>query len=276
MNPRLRSVRARALRRALARSVVALCASAAYAADDAWLVLVDGGLEAIDGGWSEKSGRVIFTRVGGTLSSMRADDVDLATSSFITWQLDGRRHPPPRAPLEQAPAGESATPTPCIGAVMTRLLNGESFEVTIGDAREIVHVACLDTPESNQSIPALGWFGRAALSAIEIEVKQGGLTVCLGEQAPPQRDGDGHRIVSIQLADGRDLATSIIEGGFAVLRPNDCRDGAHYRAAEDLAIREQRGLWGRSGAQPAFQAVQIGAAVAPAKPRASGGCRLRR
>lgn len=67
----------------------------------------------------------------------------------------------------------------------------------------------------------------------------------------------------------------MIEGGFGVLRPNDCREGAHYRVAEDKAIREERGLWGRSGAQPALQAVQIGAAAAPAKPRASGGCRLR-
>jgi endonuclease YncB( thermonuclease family) len=160
--------------------------------------------------------------------------------------------------------------------VATRLLNGESLEVTIGQEKEIVHVACLDTPESNQSIPALGWFGRAALNAIEIELERGGLTVCLGEQTPPQRDGDGHRIVAVQLADGRDLATTVIQDGFAVLRPNGCRAGAHYRAAEDVAMREQRGLWGRSGAQPALQAVQIGAAAAsPARPRASGGCRLR-
>ena len=257
-------------------AIVAMCATVTLAADDVYLVFVDGGVQAIDGGWSEKSGRVLFTRVGGTLTSMRADDLDLATSSFITWQLDGRRHPPPRAPLEKtAPTPEGAKETPCIGAVATRLLNGESLEVTIGEQKEIVHVACLDTPESNQSIPALGWFGRAALGAIELELEQGGLTICLGEQVPPRRDGDGHRIVSVQLADGRDLATAVIEDGFGVLRPNDCREGAHYRAAEDLAIREQRGLWGRSGAQPAFQAVQIGAAAAsPAKPR-SGGCRLR-
>ena len=168
-----------------------------------WLVLVDGGVEAIDGGWSEKSGRVAFTRLGGTLTSMRADDVDLATSSFVTWQLDGRRQPPPRAPLEKVtPLPEGTEEPPCVGAVMTRLLGGESLEVKIGDATEIVHVACLDTPESNQRIPALGWFGRAALSAIEIELKQGGLTVCLGEQTPPLRDGAGHRIVSVQLSDG--------------------------------------------------------------------------
>lgn len=152
--------------------VVALWATATVAAADTWLVLVDGGVEAIDGGWSEKNGRVVFTAAGGTLTSMRADNVDLATSSFITWQLDGRRQPPPRAPLEKtAPLPEGATPTPCVEAVMTRLLNGESFEVTVGEAREIVHVACLDTPESNQNIPALGWFGRAALNAIEIDVK---------------------------------------------------------------------------------------------------------
>jgi len=261
----------------VALGIAVLGAPTMSAADDAWLVLVDGGLEAIDGGWSEKGGRVIFTRKGGTLASMRADDVDLATSTFITWQLDGRRQAPERPPLEQAaPTPEGAKESPCIGAVATRLLNGESLEVTIGQEKEIVHVACLDTPEKNQSIPALGWFGRASLSAIEIELKQGGLTVCLGEQVPPQRDGDGHRIVSVQLADGRDLATTVIQDGFGVLRPNGCRAGAHYRSAENHAIREQRGLWGKSGAQPAFQAVQIGAAAAPSKPRSSGGCRLRR
>ena len=145
-------------RRALAVGVFALGLSASIVRADVWLVLVDGGVEAIEGGWSEKSGRVTFTRVGGTLSSMRADDVDLATSSFVTWQLDGRRQAPPRAPLEKfAPLPEGTEEPPCVGAVMTRLLGGESLEVKIGDATEIVHVALSGHPgvESEDPGPRL-------------------------------------------------------------------------------------------------------------------------
>ena len=65
MNPGYRLERRAALRVALAMGIVAMgCAAATSAADDAYLVLVDGGVQAIDGGWTEKSGRVTFTRAG--------------------------------------------------------------------------------------------------------------------------------------------------------------------------------------------------------------------
>ena len=249
--------------------------ASAVAADD-WLVYLDGGMEAVEGGWSERHGRVIFTKVGGTLASVRFDDVDLAASTFITWQLDGRRRVPARPAVEEAPPlPDGAEPAPCVGARPLRLLNGESLEVEIEKQRELIHVACLDTPESNRNVPALGWFGRAAMSVIEVEIERGAL-VCLTEQTPPRRDGDGHRIVYVKLADGRDLATTVIEGGCGLLRPPQCRDGARYRAAENTAIRGERGLWGRSGAKPAFDAAQISAASVPPGSRGpASGCRLR-
>jgi len=265
------------MRRTLALLVVVVGLSASVVVADEWLVYIGGGLEPIEGGWTERQNRVLFTNVGGTLMSVSYEDVDLPASTFITWQLGGRRQVPPRASFEELPpSSEAVSPPPCEDARLIRLFSPESLEVATGEEREIVHVACLDTPESNHLFPALGWFGRAAMSAVETAVREGA-RVCLTEETPPRRDGKGHRVVYVSLEDGRDFATLVVASGFGLLRPSECRRGAHYRSAEDQAISRQVGLWGRSGAPPAFDAARLGAASVPPGSRgASGGCRLRR
>ena len=109
-------------------------------------------------------------------------------------------------------------------------LADEWIEIALGGKREIVHIACLDTPESNHKFTTLGWFGRATTSALEIEYKLG-TKICVAEQTPPRVDGDGHRIVYVQHNDGRDYANAVISEGFGLLRPANCRRGEHYRAA---------------------------------------------
>jgi endonuclease YncB( thermonuclease family) len=257
---------------------VAAALGAARADADEWLVYLDGALVPIEGGWSEQRGRVVFTRPGGTLTSVRFSDVDLAASTFINWQLSGRREVPPRATLaELQPPPAGSSPPTCAAARVARLLGGESLEVEIGGEREIVHLACLDTPETQQKLPALGWFGRVAIDAIETEIRPG-TDVCLTEQVPERRDAEGHPIVYVKLADGRDLALEIVAGGYGLLRPPECRDGARYRAAEDLAIESERGLWALSAAPHAFDAARLGAVALPRGNRGGmpRGCRLRR
>jgi endonuclease YncB( thermonuclease family) len=244
---------------------------------DEWLVYIGGGIQPIQGGWSEQRGRVVFTKAGGTLSSVRFEDVDLPASTFITYQLDGRRHVPPRASVEAAPAEAAATPQPCVEARVTRMHSPESLEIAIGDERELVHVACLDTPESKHRFEALGWFGVAAMDAAR-SVLADGASICVAEHTPPRRDGQDHRIVHVALADGRDFATTIVASGFGLLRPSECRHGVLYRAAEDDAIRARRGLWGENSAPAAFEAARLGAeSVAPGSRGAvsGGGCRMR-
>ena len=249
----------------------ALGAGPALAADE-WLVYIGAGLEAIEGGWEERRGQVIFRLRGGTLVSVPYADVDLPTSAIVTWQLGGRRQPPPRAALPADPPPEPVDPPPCVPARVVRLLSGETLELSDGKRREIVHLSCLDAPETAHKYPQLGWFGRATLSAVELAVPPGA-HVCTTEQTPPKRDSEGHRVVYVTLADGRDFTAEVIAGGLGLLRPAACPRAAHYRRMEDYAIAKQRGLWGGMSAKAAFAAANLAVSVAggPPPPRRSGG-----
>jgi endonuclease YncB( thermonuclease family) len=238
------------------------------------LVYIDGGIEEIEGGWTERGGQVLFTLRGGTLVSVPYEDVDLAASAFITWQLAGRRQQPPRAELPVAPPGEETTPEPqCVGARLLGLQSGETLEVMTGETRETIHVACLDAPETQHRYSEIGWFGRATVSAVQLELKAGA-EVCLREQAPPQRDELGHRVVYVTLAGGEDYTGEIIGGGLGLLRPASCSRAEAYRRLENRAMAEQRGLWGAMSSTAAFAAAQqVASAPGGAAPtrRASGG-----
>jgi endonuclease YncB( thermonuclease family) len=263
----------RTLRRVLALGVlVAVCVADPASADE-WLVYLGGGLEPIEGAWAERRGQVIFTKLGGTLVTVPFHEVDLAASAIITWQLGGRRRLPPRPALPEAPSDAPAGPPPaCIGARVLELPSAETIEVMIGEEPETVHIACLDAPETQHRFAELSWFGRATLSSVEMEVRRGD-EVCLTEQVPPVRDGQGHRIVYVKLADGRDYAAGVIAGGLGLLRPELCGRAARYRALEDRAIAGQAGLWGQMSARAAFAAASHTVAVGagPGPPRRAGG-----
>ncbi len=267
------SVAARAT--ALVASLVTLGPAPALA--DHWLVYVGGGVESIaEKGWTERHGQVLFTQRGGTLVSVPFDDVDLATSAFVTWQMSGRRRLPPRAPVPTAPPETRAgSEAPCTGARVLALRGGETLDVAVGETSETVHLACLDTPETRHRSPQLAWFGRAALSWMEVEIKPGA-RVCLTEHEPPLRDGDGHRILYVSSASGRDYAAAVIENGLGLLRLGPCGRAAEYSALEGRAIAQERGLWGPRAESPALAALSHsgGAASGPPPPRPrSGGAR---
>ncbi len=241
-----------------------------------WLVYLGGGLEEIEGEWTEESGRVIFTKSGGTLVSVSADDVDLPTSAIITWQAGGRSKEPPRSPLPEAGPPDSAggAAPPCLEARVLKVRGGETLDIVTPEGRETIHIACLDTPGTQHRFPALAWFGRATVSWLEIEVPIGE-RICLAETSPPQRDGEGHRIVRVALEDRRDLAATIIESGFGMLATGACRQAAHYRALEESAITDERGHWGPMSTSAAVAAVTQSLAVAagppPPRPRRRAG-----
>jgi hypothetical protein len=81
--------------RASVLAVVALAAAAAPAAAD-WLVLADGGRVETAGPWEVRGGLVVFTLANGTLSSVRASEVDLPASEAANR--------PPEPPPAAAPA----------------------------------------------------------------------------------------------------------------------------------------------------------------------------
>ena len=265
---------------ALAVLCVGLSAGAVQA--DEWLVYIGGGIEAIEGNWREDRGQVIFTQLGGTLVSIPYEELDLAASTFITWQLNGRRRLPPRPDLAELEVDtEGVEAAECVEARVLGLRGGETLEVLVGDQRETIHAACLDAPETEHRFPELGWFGRATVSAIQLEMKPGA-TVCLTEHWPPHRDSSGHRIVFLTLDDGRDYTGKVIASGLGLLRSELCNRAAEYRELEDRAIAEQRGLWGAMSSRAAISAAtkfasKAGGVGGSAQARGpGGGCRRRR
>lgn len=240
---------------------------------DAWLAYIGGGLQPIEDGWEERNGRVLFTMPSGTLASVAFQDVDLPTSTFITWQLGGRMRIPPRAPLaDTSPETEADPKPPCVSARVLTIDTGETLQVETSEGPETIHLACLDTPEIQHQFTEIGWFGRATLSAVQLGVKPGA-EVCLTELTPPKSDKAGHRIVYVILANGADYTAVVISDGLGLVRAKYCGRAAYYRRLEDRAIAEQRGLWGRASERAAFEAASPGPAISAGPPAArwSGG-----
>ena len=263
---------ARAARTCLA-SLLLLCSTAVAARADQWISYIGGGVERIDeGAWSVRRGQVLFRQLGGTLVSAPACDVDLATSTFITWQINGRRGTPPRVSLANTGKSEEL-PAECSPARVVSHVGSETLEVLVDGKSQTIHIACLDTPEMQHEMPQVAWFGRAALSWLQLVVRPGD-EICLTEESPPQVDGEGHRIVLVTRADGRDYTGAAISGGYGLLRAESCGRAEHYRGLENEAIARQRGLWGAKAENAAVAAVSHGAATSsgpPPRRRASGG-----
>ncbi len=245
---------------------------------DQWISYIGGGVDRIDEGeWRVRRGQVLFRQLGGALVSAPARDVDLATSTFLTWQLNGRRGTPPRVPLalSEAPKQPSAqgSPAACVPALVSALVGSETLEVVTEGKPETIHIACLDSPETQHRLPQIAWFGRAALGWLQVVVTPGD-EICLTEEIPSQTDGDGHRIVHVTRADGRDYAGEAIAGGFGLLRTETCSRSTHYRKLEDQAIAQAKGFWGPKAEKAALAALShTGAADSgpPPRRRASGG-----
>lgn len=240
------------------------------AADD-WLVYLGGGLEPIEGGWNHSQGRVVFRKVGGTLVSVPFADVDLPTSAFVTWQLNGRLEAPPRASVPvtgEAPGGVEEVL--CSKGQVVSVVDGETLRVQVGDEVETVHVACLDTPDTRHRFTELSWFGRTALDAVAVEFgKNPG--VCLAELPSPQRDQEGHRIVYVLMGNGKDYAAEVIAAGFGLQRLGPCERAGAYRALESRAIADERGLWGAKSEKMALTVASNTVAIGTSEVSRAGG-----
>ena len=93
------------MRSLLQRYLLLLAAAALVAAPAAadWLVTRDGGKIETKGPWKVDGRRVIFTAPNGTLSALRADDVDLERSAAETEQAKVAAVAPPPEPEKREP-----------------------------------------------------------------------------------------------------------------------------------------------------------------------------
>ena len=243
-----------------------LLTAAAAPAD--WIVFVGGGIQETKGPWEVHGRQVRFHSISGTLLSARGDDVDLAASAFLTWQVgDRRRAPTLRSKDAAAPPPEAP---PCLPARVERVVGAETFELAIDRKREIVHLACLDAPEIRHRFPELAWYGHETAAIVGGLVHEG-QSVCFVEESPPQLDREEHRLVYVRLADGRDLGAEVISRGLGLARAGGCGRGESYRALEDQARIQDRGHWGPSGNAASVAIVSQALAFHAAPAPRSGG-----
>jgi len=227
-------------------SFALLSASGPAVAD--WLVFLAGGVQETRGTWEVRGRQVRFTSTSGTLLSVRADEVDLAASAFLSWQIGERRaiaagRPPVGVEFRAADGAAAGEAPPCVPARVVGVSSAETIEVERGGRRETVHLACLDAPETAHRLPELAYFGYSADSIVEALVPPSA-TVCVRDENPPLADRSGHRIVYLQLADGQDLGELLVGRGQALARGGTCARRNAYLAAETAALGRGAGLWG--------------------------------
>lgn len=113
-------------RRAAAAGLLAALGLAAIPARADWLVTSSGGRVETKGAWKVKGKLVVFTQPDGTLSSLRASEVDLVASQKATEEAKAQvtRPAPPEAPRKKlasltdedfkksTPQGSTAAPKP--------------------------------------------------------------------------------------------------------------------------------------------------------------------
>ncbi|MGH9360514.1 MAG: thermonuclease family protein [Thermoanaerobaculia bacterium] len=241
-----------------------LASPAAPAAAD-WIVFLGGGIQEISGSWEVKGNQVRFHSPSGTLLSVRADDVDLPASAFLSWQVGERRHLPAAAPCSRLPSAAATEETPCVPARIVRVLGPETLELAIDGNAETVHLDCLDAPDTRHRFPQLAWYGMQTAGTVGTLVRAG-QSVCWSEAKPSPRDAQGHRIVFVRLENGRDLGAELIGRGLALAGRYACLRGPSYQALEDQARGRERGHWGPSGNDVSVAIVAQSASLAGGPP----------
>jgi micrococcal nuclease len=136
-----------------------------------------------------------------------------------------------------------ARPGATLDAAVTRVVDGDTVHVRIGDRAETVRYIGMDTPETVKPNTPVQCFGRAASEANHHLVD--GQRVRLRLDAEP-RDRYGRLLAYVyRRRDGLFVNAALVRGGFATIltiAPN-VRHVAALGALERRARRQRRGLW---------------------------------
>ena len=151
--------------------------------------------------------------------------------------------------------GCAGTPTPSTaatsvpgGAVVVRVVDGDTVVVQLGGRQEKVRLIGVDTPETKSPTKPVQCFGKEASAHTEQLLPPG--TAVRLERDTEERDAYGRLLAYVyRLSDGLFVNLDLARGGFAdVLRiaPNVAH-ADELRSAVDGAHGRATGLWGTCG-----------------------------
>ena len=143
-----------------------------------------------------------------------------------------------------AGGGGALGPGARFAATVTRVVDGDTVHVRVGDRVETVRYIGMDTPETVKPNAPVQCFGKAASAANRRLVD--GQRVRLRLDAEP-RDRYGRLLAYVyRRRDGLFVNAALVRGGFATIltiAPNIAH-AAELRALERGARARRRGLWG--------------------------------
>jgi len=132
-------------------------------------------------------------------------------------------------------------------AIITRVIDGDTADVLIGDKTERVRLIGIDTPETVDPRKPVQCFGKEA-SARTKEILQEGMLVTLASD-PTQDDRDkyGRLLRYISTPDRSDAGFQLISEGYAheYTYQTPYQKQAKYQSAEKAARTEGLGLWAK-------------------------------
>lgn len=140
--------------------------------------------------------------------------------------------------------GGAVGPGARLAATVTRVVDGDTVQVRIGDRAETVRYIGMDTPETVKPNTPVQCFGKTASAANRRLVD--GQRVRLRLDAEP-RDRYGRLLAYVyRRRDGMFVNAALVRGGFATILtiPPNVRHAAELRVLERGARARRRGLWG--------------------------------
>jgi micrococcal nuclease len=160
----------------------------------------------------------------------------LAVLAGCGVQLTAADDPPPGAPLR---------------GKVTRVVDGDTIKVRVGNRTETVRLIGIDTPETHRPGTPVECGGRAATR--EMERLAGGRRVTLLADPTQDRRDRYDRLLAYAEAAGRDIGEELLRsgwGGVYVYRDSRFQRLRRYRAAARDARERSRGLWRSCGGDP--------------------------
>ena len=147
-----------------------------------------------------------------------------------------------------APASVSTFATNSESGIISRVIDGDTIDVLIGDTTERVRLIGIDTPETVDPRKPVQCFGKEASEKTEGLLPQGMIVSLISDPTQDDRDKYGRLLRYITASDGTDIQLFLIEEGFGREYTYDIpyERQTEYKKAQREAQAAGHGLWAKN------------------------------